>query len=96
MGGWLAGPIVQDRLWFAATWRDQRLDRYVIGNYDPTGQQVLDDNIMWTTSAKVSWQINRAAQLSYFDNLQYKLIGHRAARHVLRQPRHPVQLSTRT
>jgi hypothetical protein len=78
-GGWLAGPILRDKLWFAATWRDQRLDRYVIGNYDPSGQQVLDDNVMWTTSAKISWQINRGAQLSYFNNTQYKLIGHRAA-----------------
>ena len=79
MGGWLAGPIVRDRLWFAGTFRDQRLDRYVIGNYDPSGQQVLDDNVMWTTSAKVSWQLSKAAQLSYFNNTQYKLIGHRAA-----------------
>ena len=78
-GGWLAGPIFRDRLWFAATWRDQRLDRYVIGNYDPTGQQVLDDNVMWTTSAKISWQVSKSAQLSYFNNTQYKLIGHRAA-----------------
>jgi len=79
VGGWLAGPIIRDKLWFAATWRDQRLDRYVIGNYDPTGQQVLDDNVMWTTSAKISWQVTRSAQLSYFNNTQYKLIGHRAA-----------------
>ena len=79
IGGWLAGPIMRDRLWFAATWRDQRLDRYVIGTYDPSGQQVLDDNVMWTTSAKISWQVNRVAQLSYFDNLQDKLIGQRAA-----------------
>ena len=79
VGGWLAGPIVRDKLWFAATWRDQRLDRYVIGNYDPNGQQVLDDNVMWTTSAKISWQVNRSAQLSYFNNTQSKLIGHRAA-----------------
>ena len=28
-------------------------------------------------SAKVSWQVNRTAQLWYFNNLQYKLIGHR-------------------
>jgi hypothetical protein len=79
VGGWLAGPLVLDKLWFAATWRDQRLDRYVIGNYDPNGQQVLDDNAMWTTSAKISWQVTKSAQLSYFNNTQYKLIGHRAA-----------------
>jgi hypothetical protein len=44
---------------------------------DPDGRQVLDDNLMWTTSAKVAWQVTQNAQLSYFNNLQYKLIGHR-------------------
>ena len=49
----------------------------MLGSYDETGQQVLDDNIMWTTSAKVAWQVTKSAQLSYFNNLQYKYIGHR-------------------
>ena len=77
VGAWLAGPIVRDRLWFAGTWHDQRMDAFRLGSYNPDGTQVIDDNIMWTTTAKVSWQINRSAQLSYFHNLQYKLIGHR-------------------
>ena len=77
-GAWLGGPIVRDKLWFAGTWRDQRLDQYTIGNYNADGTQVLDNNAIWTTSAKVSWQIDRNAQLSYFNNLQYKLQGHRS------------------
>jgi hypothetical protein len=76
-GAWLAGPIVRDKLWFSGTWHDQRLDRYNLGSYDPDGTQVLDDNWMWTTTAKIAWQMTRTAQLSYFNNLQYKLIGHR-------------------
>jgi len=76
-GAWLAGPVVRDRMWFSVSIHDQRLDQYLLGNYDPNGQQVLDDNLMWTTSAKVAWQVTRGAQLSYFNNLQYKLIGHR-------------------
>ena len=32
---------------------------------------------MWTTSRQVAWRITKGAQLSYFNNLQYKLIGHR-------------------
>jgi hypothetical protein len=80
IGGWLAGPILRDRLWFAGTWRDQRLDQYALGQFNPDGTQVLDDNIMWTTSAKISWQVSRrGAQLSYFNNTQYKLLGHRSA-----------------
>src|SRR5213592_3962294 len=77
VGAWLAGPIVRDKLWFSFSAHDQRLDQYLLGNYNPDGSQVLDDNLMWTTASKVAWQMTRSAQLSYFNNLQYKLIGHR-------------------
>jgi hypothetical protein len=77
LGAWLAGPVVRDRVWFSASWHRQALNQYLVGNYDANGSQVLDDNQMWTTSGKVAWQITKSAQLSYFNNLQYKLIGHR-------------------
>lgn len=76
-GAWVGGPIVRDKMWFSAAWHRQILNQYLLGSYDPNGNQVLDDNLMWTTSAKVAWQVTRNAQLSYFNNLQYKLIGHR-------------------
>ena len=38
---------------------DQALDQYLLGNYNPDGTQVLDDNLMWTTAAKVAWQVTR-------------------------------------
>ena len=77
VGAWVSGPIVRDKLWFSFSWHDQALDQYLLGNYNADGTQVLDDNWMWTTSAKAAWQMTRNAQLSYFNNLQYKLIGHR-------------------
>src|SRR5262245_22460681 len=76
-GGWLAGPIKQDKLWFSYSFHDQALDQYLLGNYNPDGTQVLDDNLMWTMASKVAWQMTRTTQVSYFNNLQYKLIGHR-------------------
>jgi hypothetical protein len=76
-GAWLAGAALKDKLWFAGTFHRQRLDSYKLGSYNPDGTQVIDDNTMWTTTAKATWQITRTAQLSYFHNLQYKLIGHR-------------------
>ncbi len=76
-GAWIAGPILRDKLWFSWSIHDQALDQYLVGNYNADGTQVLDDNLMWTTSAKVAWQITQSTQLSYFNNLQYKLIGHR-------------------
>src|SRR5439155_23162368 len=76
-GAWLAGPVVRDKIWFSLSAHAPRLDQYLVGNYNPDGSQVLDDNLTWTTSAKVAWQMTKSAQLSYFNNLQYKLIGHR-------------------
>ncbi len=76
-GGWVAGPVKKDKLWFSFSWHDQRLNQYLVGSYDNTGKQVLDDNLMWTTSSKAAWQVTKSAQLSYFNNLQYKFIGHR-------------------
>ena len=77
-GVWIAGPIKRDKLWFSFSAHDQALNQYVLGSYNADGTQVLDDNKMWTLGSKVSWQVTRNAQLSYFNNLQYKLIGHRA------------------
>ena len=65
IGAWTAGPIVRDKLWFSFSVHDQRLDQYLLGSYNPDGTQVLDDNLMWTTTAKVAWQMTRSAQLSY-------------------------------
>ena len=76
-GAWIAGPAIQNKLWFAGTFHDQRLDSYKLGSYNPDGTQVIDDNTMWTATGKATWQMTRSAQLSFFHDLQYKLIGHR-------------------
>lgn len=76
VGAWLAGPIVRDRLWFAATWHDQRMDQHYLGGYNPDGSQAIDDNVLWNYTGKISWQATKAAQLSYFTDIQYKLNGH--------------------
>jgi len=76
-GAWVGGPVIPDKLWYSTSFHDQVLNQYLLGNYDANGQQVLDDNKMWTIAAKLSWQVTRTSQLSYFYNVQYKLIGHR-------------------
>jgi hypothetical protein len=75
-GAWLGGPIMRDRLWFVGTWHDQRLDQHYLGGYNPDGTQAIDDNALWNLTGKVSWQMTKSAQLSYFNNTQYKLNGH--------------------
>jgi len=76
-GASLSGPVFKDKLWYSLTWHQQRFNDYKLGNYNLDGTPVLDDNWMWTSSEKVSWQVTKSAQLSYFNNLQYKIIGHR-------------------
>ena len=76
-GAWLSGPIIRDKLWFAVTSKYDVLNQYIIGSYNPNGGQVLEDNIKWTISEKVAWQMTKSAQLSYFNNLQYRRVGHR-------------------
>ena len=76
-GAWLSGPIIRDKLWFAVTSKYDILNQYIIGSYNPNGEQVLEDNIKWTISEKVAWQMTKSAQLSYFNNLQYRRVGHR-------------------
>jgi hypothetical protein len=75
VGGWLAGPLKRDKLWFALTGHDQRMEQYILGAYNPDGSQGLDRNVLWNVTGKVSWQVTQNAQLSYFNNTQYKLNG---------------------
>ena len=70
-GADLSGPIIRNKLWFATTWHDQRMDQYVLGGYNADGTLAIDDNILWNITGKVSWQVTKSAQLSYFNNTQY-------------------------
>jgi hypothetical protein len=76
-GAWLSGPIVRNKLWFSLSAKYDVLNQYIVGSYNPNGGQVLEDNIKWTIAEKAAWQVTRSAQLSYFNNLQYRRVGHR-------------------
>jgi hypothetical protein len=76
-GGWLAGPVVQDKLWFSTTFHYQKLLQFFLGSYNPDGTQTPDDHHLYTTNNKIAWQINQGNQLSYYWTLQRKVNGHR-------------------
>ena len=61
----LAGPIIQDRLWFSATAQGQLLNRYAIGTYNPDGTQFVEDFGGRNLSIKASWQVSQNSQLHY-------------------------------
>ena len=76
-GAWMSGPAIQDKLWFAGTCHEQRLDSYKLGSYNPDGTQVHRRQHHVDHDGEGDVADLEDAQLSYFYNLQYKLIGHR-------------------
>ena len=76
----VGGPIVKDRLWFYATGRYQRTDRYVAGMYynknagDPNSwvynpdysQQAISDGLWYGTTVRTTWQISLRQKLNLF------------------------------
>ena len=76
-GFWLAGPIVQNKLWFSTSYHYQKLLQYFLGSYNPDGSQTPDDHHLYTTNNKVAWQVSQNTQFSYFFTLQRKVNGHR-------------------
>jgi len=78
-GGWLAGPIKENKLWFSTSFHHSQILQYLVGSYNPDGTSVPDDNMLWNFSAKVSYQMSQKSQLSYFYILQFKKNGHRAS-----------------
>jgi len=78
-GGWLAGPIKENKLWFSTSFHHSQILQYLVGSYNPDGTSVPDDNMLWNFSSKVSWQMSQKSQLSWFYILQFKKNGHRAS-----------------
>jgi outer membrane receptor protein involved in Fe transport len=73
----LGGPVLRDRLWFFASARRFRVDRFEANTFNPDGSQALDENLIWNTSGKVTWQVNRANRISSFADYNYKIRDHR-------------------
>ena len=68
----LSGPIVRDRLWFAATGSVTTLRQYRVGSYNLDGTRALDENLMRNISTKVSWQMRNAQQFHVLYNFNNK------------------------
>lgn len=73
----LGGPLVRDALWFYASARRFQVDRFEANTFNPDGTQALDENFIWNTSGKLTWQINSANRLTSFVDYNYKLRAHR-------------------
>jgi outer membrane receptor protein involved in Fe transport len=77
LNGGIGGPIARDSLWFFASARRFRVDRFEANTFNPDGSQALDENLIWNTSGKLTWQINSANRLTSFVDYNYKIREHR-------------------
>ena len=77
LNGGLGGRIIADKLWFFASGRRFRIDRYEANTFNPDKSQALDENLIWNATGKISWQVNRANRLSGFVDYGVKLREHR-------------------
>lgn len=73
----VGGPLVRSKLWFFASGRRFRADRFEASTFNPDGSQSLDENLIWNATGKLTWQINPANRLSSFVDYNYKLRNHR-------------------
>ncbi len=77
LNGGIGGPILRETLWFYASGRRFQVDRFEANTFNPDGTQALDENYIWNTSGKLTWQINRSNRLTGFVDYNYKLREHR-------------------
>ncbi len=77
LNGGIGGPIARDSLWFFASARRFRVDRFEANTFNPDGTQALDENMIWNAGGKVTWQVNSANRISSFVDYNYKIRDHR-------------------
>lgn len=77
LNGGVGGPIARESLWFFASARRFRVDRFEANTFNPDGTQALDENLIWNASGKLTWQLNAANRLTSFVDYNHKLREHR-------------------
>lgn len=73
----LGGAILTDRLWWHGSYRNWKVDKRVIGAFNPDGGLAVDDNLLRNYSGKLSWQIAKNHKVSYLFNYDQKNRFHR-------------------
>ena len=75
--GSVSGPIVRDKLWFAASTNRKPLDQFRVGSYNPDGTQFVDDNLQWNYGAKLTWQASPRNHVHYVRQTSNRTAFHR-------------------
>lgn len=73
----VGGPILSDRLWFFASWRDWAYNRFVADAFDPvTGKQGVYDNHLFGVMGRLTLQVNPANKIAVMYDRLHKNQGH--------------------
>jgi hypothetical protein len=62
----MGGPIIRNRVWFLASYRYWRNNRFEANTYNPDGTQALDRQLLYSYSGKITAQVNPANRVSFF------------------------------
>ncbi|MGE3958554.1 MAG: carboxypeptidase regulatory-like domain-containing protein [Vicinamibacterales bacterium] len=77
----IGGPVMQDRLWFFASWRRIATDSVIPGSFDAQTGVVgtgVEDQWIQNQMARLTWQINSKNKLSAYHDRYPKFKGHEA------------------
>ncbi len=77
LNGNIGGPIIKDRLWFFASFRQWGVDKRVLGARNPDGSFSIDDNRIVNVVGKGTWRMTENNTLSYMYNNNQKDRFHR-------------------
>ena len=70
------GPLVRNRLWVNGAYRNWRVDKLTLAR-NPDGSRAIDDNLIWNTSGKGTWQATNDQKVGFSWNYNWKERFHR-------------------
>lgn len=73
----VGGPIIKDKLWWFTSFRGWTTNSLVSGAFNPNGGQAINDNLIANEMAKLSWQLNDKAKLTFMYSRNQKNRYHR-------------------
>ncbi|HEV3216149.1 MAG TPA: TonB-dependent receptor [Vicinamibacterales bacterium] len=72
----VGGPIMRDRLWFFASYRNVGNDNIVANSTYPDGSPGIYDQRVHNYTLRLTWQVSPRNKITAYDDYQTKYVGH--------------------